>query len=372
MIKVNENMINVLEKVRKMIREKRMPAELFPMDDIYGLVKDTLGEAFWKCVGSRSNYGFGNMPELYKELLESALKREDMEECEKILYLFECTYKAFYSALDEEERIFRQKPYRQMIIDLGTANAQVQYRLHEERQKHLNEREKKELSKGKGVVYTCIWGEKLLKQPEEVSVKLDYICFTDKEEKWGTKEGVWKYCPIEKQEEEEGRFWESRYRIMAHEILKEYDFSIWIDSEVVLKGDVVRFCEVYGNGRSFLAFSSAKDGCLYEDMSVTQMASDELNIKVRKNMNRYRKEGYPANNGLIDTRIMVRNHKDEETCRIMEEWWEEIRTEDVCIENVFNYIAWKNQYPFSVCNLFVYENPYFRISEIDLDTNDLL
>ena len=69
MIKVNEKVINVIEKVRKVIREKRMSPELFPMDEIYGLIEDTLGESFWDCVGSRSNYGFGSMPEIYKEFL---------------------------------------------------------------------------------------------------------------------------------------------------------------------------------------------------------------------------------------------------------------------------------------------------------------
>lgn len=373
MVKVNDKVISIIERVRKIIREKRMAPELFPIDDIYGLIEDTLGEPFWKCVGSDAgNYGFGNMPELYKELLENALKKEDMEECERILYLYECTYKAFYSALDEEERIFRQKPYRQMIIDLGNANAQMQYRIHEERQKALPESEKRELAKGKGVVYTCLTGEQILKQPEEVSVNLDYLCFTDIEEKWGTREGVWRYCQVEKKDCKGVPSWESRYRIMAHEILEDYDYSIWIDSDVVIKGDVIRFCEVYGKGRGFLAFSSAKDGCLYEDMSITNMSTDDLNVKVRKNMKRYQKEGYPKNNGLIDMRVMARSHRDEAVCRMMEAWWQEIEQEAACIENIFNYIAWKYQFPFSVCDLFVYENPYFRISDIDLDTNDML
>ena len=44
----------------------------------------------------------------------------------------------------------------------------------------------------------------------------------------------------------------------------------------------------------------------------------------------------------------------------------------IFIDNVFNYIAWKNKFPFSICNLFVYENPYFKVSDIDLDTHEEL
>ena len=121
-----------------------------------------------------------------------------------------------------------------------------------------------------------------------------------------------------------------------------------------------------------MSFPSAKEDCIYENMSVTQMGTDELNIKVRKMMLSYRKEGYPEHYGSIDGRVMVRNHKDSELCRIMEEWWEEVKGSFIFIDNVFNYIAWKNKFPFSICNLFVYENPYFKVSDIDLDTHEEL
>ena len=89
-------------------------------------------------------------------------------------------------------------------------------------------------------------------------------------------------------------------------------------------------------------------------------------------MVRYKKEGYPKHNGLIDGRIMVRSHNDETLCKIMEEWWQQIPRGYSFMENVFNYLAWKNQFPFSICNQFIYENPYFKVSGIDLDTREEL
>ena len=372
MLKVDENVINLVEKIRKVIREKKMQPDIFPMDEIYNLIECTLGDAFWECIGSQSSYGFGNIPDIYRECLTAAVERKDMEECNRLLYLFECIYQALYTALNEEEKIFREKPYRQMIIDLGTTSAQTQYRLHRERQKEFENKKESILGEGKGVVYTCLFGEKILNQPKEVSVQVDYLCFTDKEEKWGTKEGVWNYCAIDNTEEMKEELLECRYKIMAHELLKQYDYSIWVAPNISIEGDIVRFCKVYGEGKSFLGFPSAKEDCIYDDMSVTQMATDDLNINVRKMILKYRKEGYPEHNGLIDDRVMVRNHRDEELCRIMEEWWKEIQSSYLRIGNVFNYIAWKNKFPFSICNLFIYENPYFKVSDIDLDTNEVL
>ena len=136
-MRVDEKVINLIEKIRRALRTGQIQPESFPTDEINNLMEYTLGKSLWDCIGSRSNYGFGNLPEIYKECLAEAVKRKDMEECGRILHLFECTYQIFYTALDEEEKVFRQKPYRQMIIDLGTANAQMQYRLHREDRKSV-------------------------------------------------------------------------------------------------------------------------------------------------------------------------------------------------------------------------------------------
>ena len=375
-MKVDEKVINLVEKIRRALRQGQIQPDGFPMDEINNLIEYTLGESFWECIGSRTNYGFGNLPEIYRECLEEAVKREDVEECGRILHLFECTYQIFYTALDEEEKNFRQRPYRQMIIDLGTANTQMQYRLHKERQKNFKKKKEYVLGEGRGVVYTCLLGENILKQPEEVSMQVDYLCFTDNEEKWGKKEGVWKFCAIEKADSEaesedlQRSLWENKCRILAHKLLPEYDYSVWVAPDITIVGDVLRFGKVYGDGMSLLTFPNPEEDCIYDDMSATQMGTDEINIMIRKTMLRYHKEGYPEHNGLIDGRVIMRNHKDEELGRVMEAWWDEIRNGYVNMENIFNYIAWKHQYPFSICNLFMYHNLYFKVSDIDLDTHE--
>ena len=79
-MKVDEKVINLVEKIRRALRTGQIQPDVFPMDDISNLIEYTLGESFWECIGSRSNYGFGNMPEIYKECLTEAVKRKDMED----------------------------------------------------------------------------------------------------------------------------------------------------------------------------------------------------------------------------------------------------------------------------------------------------
>ncbi len=370
MARVDNNVVNLVEKIRKAIREGMMQPDNFPLDEISNLIECTLGASFWKYIVSESNYGFANLPGIYKECLQEAVKRKDMEECGRILYLFQCSYISFYTAMSDDEKVFRQKPYRKMIIELGTANAQMQCRIHKERQKGLVRKEDGRLGQGRGVVYTFLTGEKKLNQPEEASAQVDYLCFTDKEDKWGKKEGVWEYRPAEKTEGMGIDYIRSKYTIMAHQMLPEYDYSVWVDPDMVVVGDLFRFCKVYGEKNSFLCFPDAKEDCIYEDMSVVHMRTDHLNIAIRKKLLQFQKEGYPEHNGLIDNRVIIRDHRSRQMRETMEAWWREIYDGHSIAKNIFNYVAWKQQFPFSLCDLFIYENPYFKNGQIDLNTNE--
>ncbi len=371
MIKVEDNIIVLIEKIRSAIRNGTILLDSLPLEELGNLMESTMGDSFWRCIGSEPNMGFRNMPEIYMECLRQAVDRKDAEECERILALYECSYLAFYTALGEDEKVFRQSPYRQMIISLGTMNARMQQYLHAQRQKDWKEKNGF-LTGGKGVVYTYLPEGKELHQPKAVCPWLKYICFTDDAGKQGTKEGAWHYHIMERGEQKGKDFWESRCKIMAHELLADYDYSIWVDSDIIISGDILQFCELYGGGKSFLCFMNEAEDCIYENVSELNMKTDDLNIAVRKKLFRYEKEGYPKNYGLIENRVMVRDHRDPEMCKVMELWWEEIADCYSFMGNMFNYIAWKHRFPFSVCGLSLYSNPYFQYANLDLDISENL
>lgn len=370
MIKVNDNIVNLLQKVRRAVKSGQITAEGFPMGEIMNLIQDTMGNSFWDCIGSKGNPGFLKMAQIYGECLQDAVARKDMDGCGRILHLFESSYLAFYGAMEEDERVFRQRPYRKMIMELGMGSAQVQARLHRQRQCAVNREKEALLSRGKGAVYTCLLGEGEPEQPREVSAELEYICFTDQEDRIGEMTGVWKYCPIDNQEQWSRRALKFRYMIMAHKVLAEYDYSIWLDPTMRIVGDLLHFARIYGDGNSFLGFLQGREDCLYHDISLTDMVDDDINIAIRKKTLQYQKEGYPKYNGLLDGRVMVRNHRNEELWSVMETWWCECRDSGWFCEGIFNYAAWKLEYPFSVCDLFLDDNPYFKSNEIELDMND--
>ena len=48
MIRVDENVINLVEKLRRAIRNGNISPDIFPMGEINNLMECTLGESFWE------------------------------------------------------------------------------------------------------------------------------------------------------------------------------------------------------------------------------------------------------------------------------------------------------------------------------------
>lgn len=365
MIKVDQKIINIIRKLKRAVENSEVSVQNFPLDDVMSLIENTLGDSFWKCIGSKNQDAFGMVSQNYKKLFLRAMERNDVQECVDLLDLFENQYKCFYSALGREEQIHRDKNYRIIILNIGHALAKVQYWLHEERQGGWSG-DDDFFEQGKGVVYTYLAGGNELNQPEYKNVFWDYICFTDNPEKWGTKQGVWEFrkpeCP--KDLNAAGKYhW---CKIKPHDVLAEYDYSIWVDPQMQIIGELQQFYKVYGKKASFLAFSLYAGDSIYEVVN-TSLTEDDANIIYRSKMLQYRKEGYPDHNGLISSSLIIRSHRDEELKEVLDIWWQEANECKNIRDIVFNYAAWKKNFKFAISDLFVENNPYIKNTQLELE-----
>ena len=57
---------------------------------------------------------------------------------------------------------------------------------------------------------------------------------------------------------------------------------------------------------------------------------------------RYKKENFPDNRGLIESCFLIRKHNDKQCINIMEKWYEEVKNYSHRDQLSFNYIIWKN------------------------------
>ena len=82
---------------------------------------------------------------------------------------------------------------------------------------------------------------------------------------------------------------------------------------------------------------------------------------MRPQIERYQKEGLPQNTGLLQSRILVRKHNEQDCIKLMEDWFSEIKNGSHRDQISFNYAAWKNpQIVFQYIDKWIYKSKYFK------------
>ncbi len=211
---------------------------------------------------------------------------------------------------------------------------------------------------GKGVIYTVvIGGYDALCAPEYRDEGFDYICFTDDR---SLTSDVWTMRYVENEEGLDPARLSRKYKILCHEFLEEYDFSIYIDGKVQIIGDLWKYMETYSRGSSMLCFPHFVRECAYEEARVcASIGKDDPEI-IRRQMEGYAREGYPERNGLTDCACMIRQHYDTVLQRVMECWWREVKNKSRRDQLSFGYACWKNGFHYDLCDLYTYKNEYLR------------
>lgn len=246
---------------------------------------------------------------------------------------------------------------------------------------------KKEREQNKIVIYTAIFGGKDdLIEPEFISDNCDFVCFTD----GNFKSDIWqirKVKPIFDDPVRNAKI----YKILPHKYLPEYKYSIWADGNMVARGNVNELVEKYLPKANLAIFDHTqlrkrfkklfwiKDkkqcyDCIYREAEHLLQLEKEGNYKdnadlIKKQIAKYRREGYPENNGLIVGMVIARRHNESDVIKSMEDWWQEIRQYSRRDQLSFNYIAWKNNLNFTYIKGDSRRNKYFLHTRHKIRTN---
>ena len=197
--------------------------------------------------------------------------------------------------------------------------------------------------KNKKVIYTCITGgyDSII-EPQQISDGFDYVCFTDDK---SMKSNIWDIRPLPKETEGLSQVKKQRYvKINPHLLLNEYDISIWVDGNVTIKSDLNKFVsENVVDNCSVYVPKHPQRNCIYaEEKAVLKMGKDKID-RTRPQIDRYRKEGFPENYGLLQSNILLRKHNEQDCIKLMEEWFNELKNGSHRDQLSFNYAAWKHQ-----------------------------
>ena len=223
----------------------------------------------------------------------------------------------------------------------------------------------------RGVIYTSIFGsEYYLHDPKVVLDNWDYICFTDNMK---FQSDIWDIRLIPKMYD--GVRDSKKPKLLPHRYLEEYDISVWVDGDVKIIGDVNYLVDVYLKDKDYAVlnheYCSGQNSriCIYEearfikwlgDVQPQNHYKDNLDI-IDKQLDKYRKDGYPENNGQARNTVIFRRHHNEQIIKTMEHWWVELKYGSKRDQLSFPYLAWKNDLEFNFINEDIDNNQWFKL-----------
>lgn len=108
--------------------------------------------------------------------------------------------------------------------------------------------------------------------------------------------------------------------------------TIWIDANLEYRGDW-KVLDLDG----LTVMEHPERNCIYQEAQACIRLKKDMTIKIVKQVQQYREEGYPENNQLAATGIVIRNNHDALNLA----WWQEILNNSHRDQLSFNYVCWK-------------------------------
>ena len=169
------------------------------------------------------------------------------------------------------------------------------------------------------------------------------------------------------------------FKILPHRYFQDYEYSIFIDGNMTVKGDINKLVDEYLNDSNVAFFSHSGNSldsrnCVYDEANtIFELGEKNMNLTpergilnykdnpaiIKKQIDRYQLLGYPAKNGLITGMIILRRHNENDCIEAMEDWWSEIKYNSKRDQLSFNYVAWKNNLKFNYIDGDSRNNKYF-------------
>ncbi len=177
-----------------------------------------------------------------------------------------------------------------------------------------------------------------LKIPSFISNDYDYICFSNTDM---SDTGIWEIRPCLYLSSDPTRI--TRYvKTHAHCLLSEYEVAVWIDSNIVITGDITEEIErTIASGLPCATFYHPRRENIYEEAETIIRAKRDDPEIVKLQVGHIGDFGL-EHNDLAETNFMIFNLRHEKIKKFLNTWWSEIDTYSKRDQLSFNYSLYKN------------------------------
>lgn len=116
-------------------------------------------------------------------------------------------------------------------------------------------------------------------------------------------------------------------KTLAHAFTGKAEWSLWIDGCFIIRPDFDPsrwIAQLDAAAADLMTFAHPSDTCTYEHAERVMKTGTDSDLTVAKQMARYKAEGFPDGNGMVQTFVVLR--RNSERARAFNEcWWNEIR-----------------------------------------------
>lgn len=173
------------------------------------------------------------------------------------------------------------------------------------------------------VVYTAVFGKyDMINEPMIKPDNVDYVIFTDGEipsdSKWIKKDPS-KFLPNrELTNTEKNRY----FKMLPHIIFSEYDYSVYIDGNVLVVSDVTSLTKTLETF-PIAMFRHKNRDCVYQEAKACIIKKKDNKDSLEKHIQLLKEHSVPEHSGLLEATVIIRKHSDKRCIELMESWWKE-------------------------------------------------
>lgn len=206
------------------------------------------------------------------------------------------------------------------------------------------------------IVYSCVTGgydkvkSAVLASAAVVEHAVRFVLFTDdptllKSGQYVRKGStvLWEVKPLKWKHESCKRRTARWHKVNSHKLFPSASGTLWLDGSQRLKHGVRVGKSIILPALSSNVIATFKHplrGCIYQEQRACTRLKKDNPALMQRQVEGYRKEGYPASNGMVETSCVVRANTTT-VDEFNDRWWQEIESNSLRDQLSFNYVAWK-------------------------------
>lgn len=191
-------------------------------------------------------------------------------------------------------------------------------------------------------IYTCITGEyDNVEEPLIAEKACDYFLFTNNN---SLKSNVWNIKEIPEGIKKISNNAKINRYIKMHpkELFPDYDYAIYIDGNVKIISIISQLVNKINSKTGLAIHRHCQRTCIYEEIKACRAYKKGKYCDLKKQVNRYKKEKFPNNYGMLECNMIVSDLNNNNANKILSEWWHEyLKSESMRDQIALPYILWK-------------------------------